>query len=140
MKTKLFIRICGWIVAAVLTCGLSASCNLAKILGDVEDIVDGDGEVYGWSESGNKMTFTANFVVYTLTMEWTFGSDDKCTSAKSSVKWSSAELANAYWDELTADEKEKVTRNGNTVTEDLTEEYLGVDKATIRETFEYLGE
>jgi len=140
MKTKLFIRICGWIVAAVLTCGLSASCNLAKILGDVEDIVDGDGEVYGWSESGNKMTFTANFVVYTLTMEWTFGSDDKCTSAKSSVKWSSTELANAYWDELTADEKEKVTRNGNTVTEDLTEEYLGVDKATIRETFEYLGE
>lgn len=138
MKTKLFIRICGWIVAAVLTCGLSASCNLAKILGDVEDIVD--GEVYGWSESGNKMTFTANFVVYTLTMEWTFGSDDKCTSAKSSVKWSSAELANAYWDELTADEKEKVTRNGNTVTEDLTEEYLGVDKATIRETFEYLEE
>lgn len=140
MKTKLFIRICGWIVAAVLTCGLSASCNLAKILDDVEDIVDGDGEVYGWSESGNKMTFTANFVVYTLTMEWTFGSDDKCTSAKSSVKWSSAELANAYWDELTADEKEKVTRNGNTVTEDLTEEYLGVDKATIRETFEYFEE
>ena len=138
MKTKLISRICGWVMAAVLTCGLSVSCNLAKILGDVEDIVD--GEVYGWSESGNKMTFTANFVVYTLTMEWTFGSDDKCTSAKSSVKWSSAELANAYWDELTADEKEKVTRNGNTVTEDLTEEYLGVDKATIRETFEYLEE
>ena len=140
MKTKLFIRICGWIAAAVLTCGLSASCNLANTLGGLGDLVNGDGEVYGWSESGNKMTFTANFVVYTLTMEWTFGSDDKCTSAKSIIKWSSAELANVYWDELTADEKAKVTRNGNTFTEDLTEEYLDVDKATIRETFEYLEE
>lgn len=135
MKTKLFIRICGWIVAAVLTCGLSASCNLAKILDDVEDFADGDVG-YGWSESGNKLTLTTNYIVYTWTVEWTFDSSDKCTSAKSIIKWSTAELANAYWDELTAEERASATKSGNTITEDLTEEYLGMDKSTIRSTFE----
>lgn len=48
MKTKLFSRICGWIMAAVLAGGLFTSCGLTKL---ADDIVNGDGfENYGWTE------------------------------------------------------------------------------------------
>ena len=53
MKTKLFSRICGWIMAAVLAGGLFTSCGLTKL---ADDIVNGDGfENYGWTEQGNKL-------------------------------------------------------------------------------------
>lgn len=134
MKTKLFTRICGWMAAAVLTCGLSASCNLAKTLGDLEDLVNGEAG-YGWSESGNKLTCTADFVIYSWTVEWTFDGNDICTSAKSILEWSTADLANAYWDELSDEEKADATKSGKTITEDISDEYLGVDKSTIKSSF-----
>ena len=55
MKTKLISRICGWVMAAVLAGGMFMSCNLAKVLNDVEDIANGETGV-NWSESGNKLS------------------------------------------------------------------------------------
>ena len=137
MKTKLFSRICGWVMAAVLAGGMLMSCNLAKVLNDVEDIANGETGV-SWSESGNKLSCTSNFVIYTWTVEWTFDISDKCTSAKSTITWSSAALANQYWDEM--EDKTGVTRNGNSFTEDISEEYAGLDKSVIRSSFVFAEE
>ncbi|MBQ9723508.1 MAG: hypothetical protein IJV84_08330 [Bacteroidales bacterium] len=137
MKTKLISRICGWVMAAMLAGGMFMSCNLAKVLNDVEDIANGETGV-SWSESGNKLSCTSNFVIYTWTVEWTFDSSDKCTSAKSTITWSSAALANQYWDEM--EDKTGVTRNGNSFTEDISEEYAGLDKSVIRSSFVFAEE
>ena len=132
MKTKLISRICGWVMAAVLAGGMFMSCNLAKVLNDVEDIANGETGT-SWSESGNKLTFTSNFLVYIWTVEWTFDSSDKCTSATSIIKWSSAELANTYWNDL--EDKTGATKNGTTITQDISDEYVGVEKSVIRQSF-----
>ena len=132
MKTKLISRICGWVMAAMLAGGMFMSCNLAKGLNDVEDIANGETGV-NWSESGNKLTFTSNFLVYIWTVEWTFDSSDKCTSATSIIKWSSAELANTYWNDL--EDKTGATKNGTTITQDISDEYVGVEKSVIRQSF-----
>ena len=138
MKTKLFSRICGWIMAAVLAGGLFTSCGLTKL---ADDILNGDGfENYGWTEQGNKLTFRYewNFLVkIAYEFEFTFDKDDRCISAIEKCTYPDADSAREEYDSLTEAERTNVRLDGKTLIYDLTSEYEDMTKDEVKEIINY---
>ncbi len=128
MKTKLFSRIMVALTAMTLTFS-ATSCGLGKLA----DFLDPDNYESGWTEEGNKLIFKGSVVLYDFIYEFTFDRNDICAAASYTVSWSTAQLANAYWDKLDAEEKKLCKKNGNKITHDVSEEFKGTDKSTIRE-------
>lgn len=135
MKTKLFSRISA-IMMAIALMFTAASCD---ILGNIDKDGDGvyDGYTQGWTEEGNKIVYRFDLDLYVAKwvyiLEFTFGADDKCTKATQTIHFPNAETAQDYYDDLDPD---TATINGKKVTEDLTEEFAGMEKAELKETIE----
>ena len=132
MKTKLFSRICGWIMAAMLTCGSLASCGL-----DADNMYR-----EGWEENGNTITYTCqvNLIVYKVgyIMTFTF-TGDTCTGATMTVEYPKASYAEEAWNDLDDEEKAKGSRNGKKITLDVTEDYVGMSKDELKSNIEQGG-
>ena len=94
------------------------------------------------SEKGNQLIFTAVWTNrFTETHTATFNDSDQLTSYLFDITYPTSSQAEAAWQEYMKSPDAStigLSRHGNTITQDFTADYQGIDMATMRIVFESL--
>lgn len=92
------------------------------------------------SEKGNQLIFTAVWQnLYTETHTATFSNSDELTSYLLDITYPNSSQAEAAWKSLQSDPDGStygLSRHGNTITQDLTGDFQGMNMSTMKTVFE----
>ncbi len=134
-----------WIALAFVGLSLTAvSCGEKDESPFDPDNPNNTGTVeVGWEENGNTVKFTVEQsygygVSYTVTYTCTFDSDGNCTRAIARYEFSSAELAEIFY-ESARQEYDDVSKSGKVITIDETEDFEGFTKEELRAVYESMA-
>ncbi len=134
---KKIVKLITIALAAAMTMTMVSSCDgLGSLLGDGSEDTEYGEYKAGWTEEGNKLIYkqTLDYGIgsYTQILIFEF-SGDKCKKATGEFVWPSAILAQAFYEELDADDKANAKISGKKVTIDLTDDYKDLSKSELKE-------
>ncbi len=122
-------------VAVMSSCGSDDDVEIDS--GSIDNIK------VGITENGNTMSLTTGVNGgYMDVITATFDSNDVCIKCVEKMTFSSKDIANQTWDalmaELDGEEKARYSKDGKTITIDMTEEFKGFSRADVRDAFEWM--
>ena len=97
----------------------------------------------GWEENGNTVRFTVKQswgygAAYTVTYTCKFNNDGYCIEAIARYEFSSAELAEIFYESY-RQMYDEISKSGRTVTVDETEDFEGVTRDELRTLYESMA-
>ena len=127
-------------------CMFAGMAVMSSCGSDKDDEIDDPENVEfktGITETSSTMSLSMSVGgVYTDVITATFDSNDVCIKCVEKMTFSSKDIANQTWDALMAElddeEKARYSKDGKTITIDMTEEFKGFSRADVRDAFEWM--
>lgn len=138
MKT---IKIISLFCAVLMSCALASCDKINEPDATNGNIVNGDYEVGVWYEDGNQLIYVLEYdlIIYKYRAKWvlTFDSNDLCIKSVCEYTFSDATMAQLFYEDLLTSE-ENVTKSGNTITVDMTDDHRGLSKDDMKILISYM--